>query len=239
MGLRTVRVISFSLAVSIATVTPLYGENPDKAALQQRVAELKKSVADNQAKLRKYQWLETTQVSVKGETKKKEDQQCRYGPDGKVVKTPVAGNPQQPQEQPRGLKKKIVEKKVAETKDYAERVKSLIGHYVPPETEKMQAALQAGHASLSPAGNITTITFTDYYKPGDKVTFGYDTSAKKLRSYDINTFLDDPVKDVVTMTNQFASLPDGTNYLQQTVLDMKAKEIQITNTNGGYSLVGQ
>ena len=69
------------------------------------------------------------------------------------------------------------------------------------------------------------------------MTVGFDTQAKKLRSYDVATYLDDPVKDVITLTAQFASLPDGTNYLQQTVLDMKAKQVQITNTNSGYSKV--
>ena len=39
------------------------------------------------------------------------------------------------------------------------------------------------------------------------------------------------------MTNQFASLPDGTNYLQQTVLDLQGKQVKITNTNSGYSLL--
>ncbi len=178
-------------------------------------------------------------VSVKGETKKENDQTCRYGPDGKVVKTPVqdtAGAP--PQQTPkRGLKGKIVAKKVEEMKDYTDRVKSLISHYVPPDPETIQSVLQAGNASMTPGAGVTTIAFANYYKSGDKVTIGFDTAAKKLRSYDVATYLDDPVKDVVTLTNQFASLPDGANYLQQTVIDMKAKEIQITNTNSGYSKV--
>ena len=41
------------------------------------------------------------------------------------------------------------------------------------------------------------------------------------------------------MTNQFASLPDGTNYVQQTVVNATAKQIQIKTTNSGYSLVAQ
>jgi hypothetical protein len=53
----------------------------------------------------------------------------------------------------------------------------------------------------------------------------------------VATYLDDPVKDVITLTTQFASLPDGTNYLQQTVLNMKAKQVEITSTNSGYSKV--
>jgi hypothetical protein len=60
-----------------------------------------------------------------------------------------------------------------------------------------------------------------------------------LQSYNVNTYLDDPKKDIVTLTNQFAALPDGTNYLQQTVLDAKGKQIQIVTKNSGYSLVGE
>jgi hypothetical protein len=47
----------------------------------------------------------------------------------------------------------------------------------------------------------------DYYKEGDQVAFGFNVAKKKLASYNVNTYLDDPKKDVVTLTNQFASLP--------------------------------
>ena len=89
------------------------------------------------------------------------------------------------------------------------------------------------------AGDGATLTFIDYYKPGDKVAFAFDTAAKKVKSYDVSTYLGDPKKDVVTLTNQFASLPDGTNYLHQTVLDAIGKQIQIRTTNSGHSQVGQ
>jgi hypothetical protein len=207
-----------------------------KDALQQKVADLKASVAANQAQLKKYQWLQTTQVSIKGQTKKEEQAQCRYGPDGKLQETPV-GTPPEPKAPPRGLKGKVVAKKVEEMKDYTNRLKSLVGHYAPPDPQTMQAAAQTGKANVNGAEGGATLTFTDYYKPGDKVAFAFDT-AKKLKSYDVNTYLDDPKKDIVTLTNQFASLPDGTNYLQQTVLDASGKQIQIKTTNSGHSLVG-
>lgn len=209
-----------------------------KAALQQRVAELKASVAANQANLKKYQWLQTTQVSIKGETKKEERAQCRYGPDGQLQKTPI-GAPAPAPKTPRGVRGRVVEKKVEEMKDYMDRLKSLIGHYAPPDPQRMQAAAQSGNANLNIAqGGVATLTLNDYYKPGDKVAFALDTATKKLKSYDVNTYLDDPKKDIVTMTNRFASLPDGTNYLEQTVLDAAAKQIQVKTTNSGHSLVG-
>jgi hypothetical protein len=50
--------------------------------------------------------------------------------------------------------------------------------------------------------------------------------------------MDDP-KDVVTLAVQFASLPDSTNYIQQTVLDATAKKLQVTTTNSNYQPLAQ
>jgi hypothetical protein len=45
-------------------------------------------------------------------------------------------------------------------------------------------------------------------------------------------------KDVVTLAVQMGSLPDGTNYSQQTVLNATAKKLQVTTTNSNYQLLG-
>jgi hypothetical protein len=53
---------------------------------QKAVADLKQSMAANRSQLMKYQWLQTTEVAVKGETKKDQQMMCRFGPDGAVMK---------------------------------------------------------------------------------------------------------------------------------------------------------
>ena len=69
-----------------------------KAAMQAKVAELKQSLAANQKALQQYTWTETTEISMKGEVKKTERKECRYGTDGKVIKTDMDdGAPQQAQ----------------------------------------------------------------------------------------------------------------------------------------------
>ncbi|MGA8742405.1 MAG: hypothetical protein WB561_14560 [Terracidiphilus sp.] len=55
----------------------------------------------------------------------------------------------------------------------------------------------------------------------------------------MNTYLDDPKNDVVTLTSRFDRLPDGTNHVQQTVLDSQSKQIRITTTNSNYTPVVQ
>lgn len=200
----------------------------------QQFGQIKQAMAENRAKLQKYQWIESTEVSIKGNTKKDEQNACRYAADGTVQKTPIGPPPPPPKEPPRGLRGRVVEKKVDEMKDYMERLKSLISHYAPPDPEKMQQAFQSGKANVNAAGEVATLTFHDYYKQGDQVTFGFDKAAKRLTSFDINTYLDSP-QDVVTLTNQFATLSDNTNYLQQTTITSKSKQIEIRKTNSQYT----
>ena len=129
----------------------------------------------------------------------------------------------------------IVGKKTGEMQDYMERVASLIKSYTPPDGSDMQSSLQSGKASIVPSGGgLVTITFHDYAKPGDTVALTFDTVTKKVRGYDVNTYLDEPA-DVVTLKVVFDSLPDGTNYVAQSVLNATAKQVQIRTTSSGYT----
>jgi hypothetical protein len=214
----------------------LWSQDP-KQALQQRLAEMKQSIAQNQARLKAYQWVETTEVSLKGDVKKREQKQCRYSADGTVQKTPI-GAPPEPKKEPRGLKGRIVEKKVDELKDYMDRFGSLIHRYVPPNPSSLQAAQQAGKASLDRDGALASLIFSDYAKPGDKVTFTFDTAAKKLRSFDVATYLDGP-EDVVSLNANLSSLPDGINFVEQVDLKSTKKQLEIKTTNFDYKKIGQ
>ncbi|HLK65166.1 MAG TPA: hypothetical protein VKU19_17110 [Bryobacteraceae bacterium] len=120
-------------------------------------------------------------------------------------------------------KGKIIAKKVAEMKAYMDGVSSLIRRYVPPDPKDMQASFQSGKAKLIPAAG--QLIFTDFAKPGDQVTLTFDPATKKLLSFVVTTYLDDK-KDVVSLNASFNTLPDGTNFVETTILDATAKEIQ-------------
>lgn len=216
---------------------------------QEKVAALKQSLAKNQAALKKYAWTETTQISLKGEVKKTEQKSCLYGPDGKVQKTPMQGSSGEQQQQAQSgrrgrrgglVKKEVVQHKVGEMKDYMEQVAALVHEYAPPDPQKMQAAQAAGNVSVQPgeAGGITTITFKNYLKQGDSLVLGFDAAAKKIRSYNVQSYLEDPKKDAVTLAVSFDNLPDGTNYVKQTILNAAGKQIGVTTTNSDYKKIG-
>jgi len=207
------------------------------ADLQQKLTAVKQSVAENQQKLHQYQWIETTQLTLKGDPKPASQSACQYGPDGKVQKTALTAPPPPPSGG--RMKQKVIANKKEEMKDYMGNVKVLLAKYVPPNPQNMQEAFQAGKASLSPnpSSGVTQIVFKDYAQAGDQLTLSFDAATKKISSVNVNTYLDDP-KDVVTMAIQFASLPDSTNYVQQTVLNATAKKLMVTTTNSDYKALG-
>jgi hypothetical protein len=207
---------------------------------QERVAALKESLAKNQAALKQYSWVETTEISLKGEVKKRQQKQCRYGADGKVQKTPMPGQePQAPPQEKSGgrggrVKKAVVGKKVGEVKDYMEDVAALVHQYVPPDPQKIQSAQAAGKLTVEPSQGVAVLNVKDYLKPGDLLAIGFDSAAKAMRSYNVSSYVEKPKEDDVSLAVTFASLADGTTYPQQVLLDVKAKEIHVKVTNADY-----
>ena len=213
---------------------------------QSGAAALKESLAQNQARLRTYSWIETTQVSLKGEVKKQEQKQCSYGADGKVQKTPIGGAPAQSAQKPSSgggrkggrLKERVVENKVDEMKEYMEQVVALVHQYVPPDAQKITEAQSAGNVSTQPSGATLNLTVKNYVKPGDLLTIGLDTASKQLASSNVQSFVEKPKDDDVKLAVPFGKLEDGTSYPQQIVLDVAAKKIQAKITNSGYKKIG-
>jgi len=213
LRLLTVSLVLLSLLVSAEAL----GQNSD---LQQKLAAVHQVMAKNRQNLQQYQWIETTQLTLKGDAKPPTQNLCRYGPDGQVQKTPIGPPPEQPTG--RRVKEKIIEKKKQEMKDYMGDVKALLSLYVPPGPQKIQQAYQAGKVSLNPTGGVVNLIFGDYALPGDQMTLTFDTAQGKISSLNINTYMGES-KDV-TLQVRMASLPDGANYVQQTVLNVIAKQ---------------
>jgi hypothetical protein len=218
--------------LALVASAPVLAQN---AEVLQKLAAVKQAAAENKQKLRQYQWTETTQLTLKGDPKPPSQKLCQYGPDGQVQKTPIGPPP----EQPSGgrLKQRIVEKKKAEIQEYMEEVKGVLSMYVPPEPQKMEQAFQAGNLSLNPAGGLLNLIFKNYAQPGDQLTLTFDPATKKITSVSVNTYMGD-AKDAVTLQVQMASLPDGTNYAQQTILNATAKQLVVTTTNSNYQKLG-
>jgi len=235
---RNITALLFQTVLIVAAAVPATTQTDQGSGgqLKEEVAAIKQSVTENQEKLHQYRWTETTQLTLKGDAKPPRQSVCQYAPDGTVQKTPI-GAPSPPPSGGR-MKQRIIERKKEEMQDYMGQVKKLLAKYTPPDPQKIEQAFKAGNASVNPnpSAQKVALLFKNYAETGDQMTLSFDTATKKLSGLNVNTYLDDP-KDVVTLSVKMANLPDGTNYVQQTVLDATAKRLQVTTTNSNYQKI--
>ena len=236
-----------ALALAAAGLVSHASATQDKLTPEQRLAAFKQSLAENQKRLRGYEWVETTIISLKGEEKSRKQQRCYYGADGKVQKIAMGEKPA-PKETSGGgggrrgggrVKKQIVENKVEDIQDYMEAAAALIHKYVPPEPELVQKAKDAGKMAVNPvdAGKVR-LEFKDYVVPGDRFTIDLNAAANSIGAVNVNTYLEEP-EEVVSLDVRFAALPDATSYPAQTTLEAKAQNIRVVIQNSGHKPVAK
>jgi hypothetical protein len=222
------RILVVVLAFAIAAPAQPIGAQD----LQQKLAVVKQSVAANQQALRSYTWLEKTELSLKGEVKSTKVDSCRYGPDGKVQKTPVVQPP--PPEKKRGLRGKIIANKVEEMKEELQATAALIHQYVPPDPGQIQVVINAGTASLSQAGpELVAFNFPGYAKQGDALTVTFDKAITGLRQIDVKTWLEKP-EEPATLRVVMQSMPNGVSFPGSIVLSMPASKLEVRITKSNY-----
>jgi hypothetical protein len=236
--------------VALAMASSLQAQQPPAQAAgggaQDQVTALKQSMQQGLAKIRQYEWIETTIISLKGEEKARKQNRCYYGADGKVQKVSLdqAPAPEQQQGGGRGrrggkVKEKVVENKKDEMKEYMEQAAALIHTYVPPDPAKIQAAKDAGRVAANPqAAGKVRLVISQYLKPGDSLTLDVDGAANRLTGLGVNTYLDKP-DEPVTLAVQMNALADGALYAAQTALEAKAKNITVVIQNSGHRPVAK
>jgi hypothetical protein len=222
------------LALAAILVPAMHGQGTE---MQQRLAEVKQSLAFNKQVIAQYTWLEQQIISVKGEQKKEELYNVQYGPDGKPQKTPVdPSSVSDSDRQTRGLRGRIREKKIDEYKEYGDSIKTLIQQYVPPDKDMLQQSYQQGNVMIGPAPGQPgqyRVVVTNYIKQGDNMTIVMDKNTLSPVSLSISTYLSD-TSDAVTVSVAFTKMPNGGPFhvATETINGVsKQLTIEILNTN--------
>ena len=240
--MRRSAVVMAILPLALLIAVTALAQDDMKAALQERLAQVKESQAQNKKNLATYTWQEQDTISLKGEVKKVEKFQVHTGPDGKPAKTPLDA-PAAAAAPPSGgggrggrLKEHVVEKKKEEFADYGHQIAALAQEYAKPDPEKLQQAAQAGNVKMG-AGKMpdeVALTITSYLKPNDTMTIAFNKNEKAIQNVQIASYLDDP-KDAVRVMIQFAKLPDGTNHVASMVIDGVSKQLNVAVQNSNYN----
>jgi len=204
----------------------------------QLVATLKQNLAESQKRLRQYEWLETTSISLKGEEKSRKQQRVYYGADGKLTKL-AAGPAPAAAPAPSGarggkLKQRVVENKKEDIQGYMEQAVALIHKYVPPDPALIQKAKDGGRMQVRPPqdGKVR-VEFRDFVQKADLLGLDVDAKAFQLAAVNVATYLEKP-EEAVTLDVRYGTLADGTSYVAKTTLDAKAKNITVVVENSGH-----
>jgi hypothetical protein len=195
--------------------------------------ELAANMAENSKKLKQYTYLQKTHVYIKGDLKNTKVAQVHYEQaTGEKISVPLDSETSDQSGGGRrgAFRARIVEKKKEEMKDYVESLVALMGQYLPPNGEKIKAAMPRAQVT-PPSEGVAKIAFPDYVKPGDLVTFSINTETKKLDRIAIKSRLED---DPVSFQVDFARLADGTNYPSMTRIISDPKQLELRITTSDY-----
>ena len=225
-------IVLFLLAAGRAASQNPGGQGPE---LQQRLAEVKQSAAQNKEALSHYSWQEEEKIAIKGEVKDTKIFQVHLGPDGKPVKAQAEDMPQSSGGRQHGLAHHVKEKKGEEYKEYGQQIGALAQQYAQPDPERLQQAFQQGNVMLGSGGapGEVKMVIKNYVKPNDQVTLIFSQQAKAIQSLQIQSYLNDP-KDAVTIATQYSQLPDGTNHVSTMQINGVSKNLTITTQNSDY-----
>jgi hypothetical protein len=179
--------------------------------IEKKIAAIEKFAAANQAALRRYTWKETVRFLLKDELRSTWEFSCRYGPDGKVVRTPLGPPPPGTTAGPFAAQPGRRESK-EELEATLLKVRTVVAMYVPPETSKLESAFKAGRVRTEkPIQGEALLRIADYARPGDSMLLDFRTDLRKLVRLQAVSYLDDP-SQAVTIDVRYATLPDGTNH---------------------------
>ena len=243
MNIRTLAPL-VAIAGAILASPPTAGQAAQAPSPDQVVAQLKQNLADSAKRLRQYEWVETTVISLKGEEKARKQQRVYYGADGKLMKVPMGAAPAKEAPPDRGgrrgrVAERVVENKKDDMQDYMEQAVALIQKYVPPNADAIQKAKDAGKMTVTPPKEgILRVEFRDFVQPSDQLAIAVDAKALLLSAVNVATYIEKP-EDSVTLDVRFGRLTDGTSYSANTTLAAKAKNITVAIENSGHRPMGK
>ncbi|HMU62969.1 MAG TPA: hypothetical protein PKA66_14395 [Gemmatimonadales bacterium] len=212
-----------------------------QATVQERVAELKRTLAENAAAQRQYTWIETTELALNGDVKETNSMSCQYVGGAEKPQCTQIGAPPAPKKIRGPLRKKIAKGKIADLKAYMDSVKTLVAKYVPPEQELIAKAQQRGDVSVAPNPSNDTfkVTVSNYIQQGDAVAVVVHNEDHHLATLAVATWLNDPSAKV-SLDVSFTTLATGVSFPIKKVLTASAKGVVVTITSSNFAkAIGQ
>jgi len=226
---RMALVLTVAVSAGVLAITPAAAQSQQ---MEQKLMAIKDAQAANKQKLAQYTWQETETISIKGDVKDTKVYQVSMV-NGQQQKTEVSNQAAQQGGHEGRLKERVVDKKKQEYQEYGQSVGALAKQYTTPNPEALMQAKQAGNISLQPGSGTVSLVIKNYVKPGDSMTMTVSEQTHSPVSVRVNSYLNDP-SDAVTISAQFAQLPDGTNHVASTLTNGVSKQLTVNDVNSNY-----
>jgi len=231
------RMCRIPVIVGVSFVTPLltsllvFAQNPQ---LEEKLMAIKQAQVANKQRLAQYTWTETESISIKGEVKDTKIYQVQMV-NGQQQKTEVSDQKAQQGGREGRLKEHVIEKKTEEYEQYGQQIAALAKQYTTPDPDRLIQAKQQGNLSFVPGSGTVSLVIKSFAKPNDQVTLTISEQTHSPVNVRVQSYLDDP-NDAVTISAEFAQLPDGTNHVQSTLINGESKKITVNEQNSNYQM---
>ena len=226
---RVALAFAVTISASVLSTSPATAQNPQMA---DKLMAIKQAQETNKQKLAQYTWQETETISIKGDVKDTKVYQVQMV-NGQQQKTLFNDQKAQSGGRQGRVKEHVVDKKKQEYQEYGQSIGALAKQYTTPNPEALMQAKQAGNISLQPGAGTVSLVIKNYVKQGDSMTMTINEQTHSPVSVQVNSYLNDP-KDAVTISAQFAQLPDGTNHVATTMIDGVSKHLTVNEQNSNY-----
>jgi hypothetical protein len=221
--------LTVAISAGLLSTVPAIAQNQQ---MEQKLMAIKQAQDTNKQKLSQYTWQETETISIKGNVKDTKVYQVQMV-NGQQQKTLLNDQKASSGGREGRVKERAVEKETQEYQQYGQQIGALAKQYTTPNPEALMQAKQAGNISIQPGGGTLSLVIKNYVKQGDSMTMTINEQTHSPASVQVNSYLSDP-KDAVTISAQFAQLPDGTNHVGTTTIDGVSKHLGINEQNSNY-----
>ena len=222
--------LAVAISAGVLAITPAAAQSQQ---MEQKLMAIKDAQAANKQKLAQYTWQETETISIKGNVKDTKVYQVQMV-NGQQQKNLLNDQKAQSGGREGRVKERIIDKETQEYEQYGQQIGALAKQYTTPDPERLMQAKQQGNISLQIGGNGTvSLVIKNYIKPGDSMTMTINEQTHSPVSVQVNSYLNDP-EDAVTISAQFAQLPDGTNHVATTQIDGVSKHLGVNEQNSNY-----
>ena len=229
--IAVVQTLTIGLLFALAS-SPAIAQNQQ---MEEKLMGIKQAMTTNKQKLAQYTWQEAETISIKGDVKDTKVYQVQIGTNGQPQKTEISNQQAQQGGREGRVKERVADKKKQEFQEYGQSIGALAKQYTTPNPEALMQAKQSGNISLQPGAGTINLVIKNYVKQGDSMTMTISEQTHSPMSVQVNSYLNDP-KDAVTISAQFAQLPDGTSHVANTTINGVSKQLTVNDQNSNYQM---